>query len=387
MSDFLGPAAILALGIWTYLTLGHGRFWDGAHLLDGGDRPPREWPCVTAVIPARDEALFVGRAVRSLLDQDYPGPLHVVVVDDRSEDGTADAVRAALDPDEKFRVTIRRGQTLPIGWSGKLWAMCQGVLAAERTEPDYYLFTDADIAHHPTALRRLVARATARDLDLASLMVRLQADGFWGRLLVPAFVFFFQKLYPFPWVNDVRRKTAGAAGGCMLVRRSALERAGGLRMIAGALIDDCALAGLIKRNRGRLWLGLTDETWSLRPYRGLADVWGMVARTAYTQLRHSPLWLAATLAGLGLTYLAAPLGFLWGLVTWHAPLMVVSGATWLLMALCYAPTLMLYRQNPVRGLLLPLAAALYAAMTFDSARRHHQGRGGAWKGRTYARPV
>jgi hopene-associated glycosyltransferase HpnB len=263
------------------------------------------------------------------------------------------------------------------------------VTEAERANPapEFLLLTDADIQHHPTSVRRLVARAEHRRLDLVSLMVLLRVATFWERLLVPAFVFFFQKLYPFPRVNDPKARTAAAAGGCMLVRADALRRAGGLPAIRGALIDDCALARLLKESHpAGVWLGLTEDTVSLRPYESLGELWDMVARTAYTQLHHSPAWLALAVGGMTLTYVLPPVAALWGAIAGSGPLLVAGGAAWMLMTVCYQPTLALYRLAPAQGLLLPVAAVLYTAMTVSSAWRHVRGRGGAWKGRTYAAP-
>jgi hopene-associated glycosyltransferase HpnB len=361
-------AAFLA---WGWLLLFRGNFWTADQRLNGGG-PDREfWPDVVAVIPARDEAPTVGVTVASLLNQDYPGLVRVVVVDDGSTDGTAEA--AGSDP----RLTVVAGQPLEPGWTGKLWAMNQGLAKAAEVAPEarYVLFTDADIEHDPGNLRRLVDKAEWESLDLVSLMVRLRCESFWERLLIPAFVFFFQKLYPFRWVNDPDSRTAGAAGGCMLVRLLALREAGGLGPIRDRVIDDCALGALLKKE-GPIWLGLArDGTRSLRAYEGLGEIWRMVARTAFVQLDHSPFKLLGTLVGMTFLYLLPPASAFLGHPT--------GVAAWLLMALAYWPTLRLYERPAWEGLLLPLAGLLYTLMTLDSARRHWLGRGGAWKGRSY----
>jgi hopene-associated glycosyltransferase HpnB len=374
--------AILSLAAWLYLHFFHGRFWRCDQRLPSSSPTPAAWPGVVAIIPARDEAPFVRAAVRSLVRQRYPGFLHIVVVDDRSTDGTADAARkGAADLGAAERMTVIEAPPLEPGWTGKLWAVNAGLAEAVSHDPGYLLLADADIAHAPDALGRLVALAEAKRLDLASLMVKLRCESIWERLLIPAFVFFFQKLYPFPRVNDPKGRTAGAAGGCMLVRRAALDRIGGVAAIKGELIDDCALAKALKKN-GPIWLGLAEDSLSLRPYDGLGGLWRMVARTAFTQLRHSSLLLLGTLVGMGVLYVVPPLATVLGLATGSAA--ALPGlAAWFLMARCYGPTIALYRRPPPAAVLLPVAAFFYVLMTFDSARAHWLGRGGAWKGRTY----
>lgn len=374
-----------ALAAWVYLVLFHGRFWRADQRLPLAIPASERWPEVTAVIPARDEAPVIGGAVESLLRQDYPGDFRVIVVDDASEDGTADAARAgAARAGASERLSVVAAPPLPPGWSGKLWAVHNGVAAAP-ADRRYVLLTDADIVHAPDALRRLAAKAETGALDLVSLMVRLHCASFAERLLIPAFVFFFQKLYPFPRVNDRAQRVAGAAGGCMLVRRAALDRAGGIAAVKDALIDDCALAALLKKN-GPIWLGLADRTVSVRRYPKIADVWRMVARTAYTQLHHSPWLVLGTVLGMTLLYLVPPLAMVLCPFAgaWLAAAM--GAAAFALMLYAYRPTWTLYRGDDPAILLLPLAALLYTAMTVDSMRRHLLGRGGAWKGRTYVRP-
>jgi hopene-associated glycosyltransferase HpnB len=362
----------LPLAIWLYLALAHGGFWrTSPRLPDAPD--PHRWPSVTAVVPARDEARLLPVTLPRLLGQRYPGEFRVVVVDDDSADGTGEIAAAA-------GAEVVRTAGPPPGWTGKVAALATGVAAAG--EPDYLLLTDADIDHPPDELRRLVRAAQARNLVLTSLMVRLRSVTGWERLLVPAFVYFFAQLYPFARVNG-RGSTAAAAGGCMLVRRATLEQAGGFAAIRDAVIDDVALARLLKRH-GRIWLGLTPDASSVRPYPRLADLWDMVARSAYTQLRCSPVLLSGTVAGLLTVYLLPPALVIGGIVA-GAPAAALLGATaWLIMAATYVPMLRLYALNPAWALLLPGIAGLYTAMTVDSARRHRAGRGAAWKGRVAA---
>ena len=372
----------LALAIWAYLTWFHGGFWRADQRLgEETVEPVPNWPEIVAVIPARNEADVIGRTIESLMAQDYPLPFPIVLVDDGSDDGTAAAARAAAVGD---RVRIVAGEAVPEAWVGKVWAMAQGVAYAEDFAPGarYILFTDADIVHEPSNLRRLVARADEGQADLVSVMVMLTVQGIWERLLIPPFIFFFQMLYPFAHVNRGRRHAA--AGGCMLVRHRALVDAGGLERIRNALIDDCALARLIGGRGGALWLGLSTRTRSARPYGGLAGVWNMVARSAFTQLDYSAMKLAGTVLGMGLTYILPPLALL-GFAASGDPLPALTGgAAFALMAGIYLPTQRLYGQPPIAALFLPFAALLYTAMTLDSAWRHWRGVGGGWKGRVYS---
>jgi hopene-associated glycosyltransferase HpnB len=386
--DWLAALAAVALAAWLYLLLGRDGFWRARPRIEDEAPPtPGSWPAVVAIVPARNEAAHVEAALRSLLAQDYPGDLAVVLVDDHSEDATA-AVGRRVAAGQARPLAVIGARPLPLGWSGKLWAVAEGLRHAAQIRPGaaHILLTDADIAHPPGSLTRLVAKAEAERLDLVSLMVRLRCETFWERLLIPPFVFFFQKLYPFPWVNDRARRMAGAAGGCMLVRREALDRAGGIAAVKDALIDDCALAALIKRN-GAIWLGLAERTVSVRRYPRIADVWRMVARTAYTQLRHSPWLVLGTMLGMALLYLVPPLAMVLGLATGAWIAAGLGAAAFALMLVAYRPTWALYRGNDPLIALLPLAALLYTAMTVDSMRRHLLGKGGAWKGRTYARPT
>jgi hopene-associated glycosyltransferase HpnB len=384
----LVAAALCAL-IWLGLLLGRGGFWRADVRLPAADAAGlRDWPAVAVITPARNEAGTIAASASAHLRSDYRGALSVTVVDDQSADATADEARSA-GAGAAREVRVIAGAPLPPGWTGKLWALQQGVEAVAPSAPPWLLFVDADIVLAPDALSRLVALAERRGLALASLMARLDASGAWGRLLIPAFVFFFQKLYPFPLSNRADRDEAAAAGGCVLVRREALEAAGGLAAMRGALIDDCTLAGRIKGVRGEgprrpVWLGLADdEALSLRSNRRLGTIWRMVARTAFVQLRRSWLLLAGCVGGMAATYIAGPLALLaW---PWHgdAAAAALGALAWALMSLAYLPTVRLYDGGLARALTLPLAALLYTAMTVDSARRDLMGRGGAWKGRTY----
>ena len=369
--------------LWAALLFFRGGFWRADQRLAASTQAPGRWPAVVAVVPARDEALAVGRCVASLLGQDYPGSFSLILVDDGSRDGTAERARAAAAGDD--RLSVVAGARLPPGWTGKLWAMKQGLDHGLRVSPEaaYVLFSDADIAHAPGILGRLVAKAETEGLVLASLMALLRCQSAWERLLVPAFVFFFQMLYPFPRVNDPGRPEAAAAGGCMLVRRSALADVGGLEAIRDRVIDDCALAALLKP-AGAVWLGLGRCVHSLRAYERLRDIWKTVTRTAFVQLGHSPALLALTVAGMVVIYLVPPAAVLAGVGWGDWGLVSIGSAAWLLMAAAYRPTLRLYGEPGRRAFGLPVAALFYTLMTVDSARRHWRGQGSAWKGRFYA---
>jgi hopene-associated glycosyltransferase HpnB len=341
------------------------------------------WPAVAVVVAARSEEALIERSLTSLLAQDYPGPLQLVLVDDQSEDTTGEIARKLRDRHPRgHRLRVLRDEPMPPGWVGKMWALHTGVSAALAADasPVYLLLTDADVEHSPDNLRRLVAKAESEGLDLVSLMVLLHCQSAWERLLIPAFVYFFQKLYPFPRINRPRSRTAGAAGGCMLVRAEALGRAGGIERVRDQIIDDCALGAALKLG-GPIWVGLTGGEYSFRPYVGLRDIWEMVARSAYTQLHYSVFLLAGTALGLVLVYVAPPLLLLaW---PWHGdPLAAGLGlGAWGLMSWTYLPTLRLYGLPVWRAATLPLAGAVYLAITLDSARQHWLGRGARWKGR------
>jgi hopene-associated glycosyltransferase HpnB len=397
----LGIACTAAALAWLYLVAAHGGYWRTSQRLPRVSGEPDAWPDVVAVVPARNEAEMLPVTLPELLGQEYPGALSVIVVDDGSSDGTGE-VAAKLGAGSARQLRVISGAPPPDGehWAGKVWAMAQGLRAAGPFAPGpdgYLLFTDADIAWEAHTLRRLVAAAEGDDRDMVSQMALLRTATGWERVVVPAFVYFFAQLYPFRRVNVPGSRTAAAAGGCMLIRRSALEKAGGLAPIRGALIDDVAMGRMIKRQRGRCWLGVTRQVVSVRPYPRLASLWQMVARSAYTQLRYSPALLAGTLIGLLFLYALPPAGAITGLValltgaggdgaTAAAALTFGAGlAGWALMSLSYLPMLRLYRLSPLRAPGLPLIALLYAAMTADSARRHYAGRGAEWRGRTNLR--
>lgn len=372
-------AAIVMLAAWGGLLAFRGGFWRADQRLVEGKNLPDRWPAVAVVVPARNEADVIGEAVSSVAGQEYRGDIRVFVVDDRSDDDTAAIAR------EVTGVTVVAGGEAPRGWTGKMWAVSQGVAAAdaEFVDADYIWLTDADIAHHPGELASLVAISEDKGLDLNSLMVRLHVDGLWDRLLIPAFVFFFQKLYPFRWVNDPSRKTAAAAGGSMLVRRAALSRIGGIEAIAGELIDDCALARRIKSSGGAIRLALATGTRSIRAYGSLGEIWRMVARTAFHQLNYSFAALVGTVAAMAFLYLGPPLIVIAALTQGELPAAAAGFAAWFAMGWGFAPTLYRYDLSPYLGFALPVAGLLYTLMALDSARRHWMGRGGEWKGRTH----
>ncbi len=377
--------AALALAIWLYLLLGRGGFWLSSQRDDAVLPAPAAWPKLTVVIPARDEADGIGACIGSLLRQDYAGEWSIVLVDDGSSDGTAAIAKAAAaaapsPTRERNLLEVVTGRPLPPGWTGKLWALRQGIETAEGGAPDYLLLSDADIVYAPDVLSSLVKRAAAGGLVLTSLMVKLRCESLAERALIPAFIFFFEMLYPFGWINAPRSATAGAAGGCMLVRAEALRQAGGIATIRDALIDDCTLAVVLKA-RGPIWLGLTERAASIRAYPGFEDIRRMVARSAYAQLRYSPLVLVGVLAGMGLTYLVPPLLALFG-TGWAQ---AFGLAAWLLMAIAFQPTLRFYRVNPLWGIALPAIAFCYTLFTLDSALQYWRGKGGLWKGRVQAR--
>jgi hopene-associated glycosyltransferase HpnB len=368
----------LALAVWVYLLAGRGFFWQLRET-----QPPmfaRDNLSVAVMIPARDEAAVIAAAVASLLAQTYPGPVHVFVVDDHSSDGTAEVARSA--DESNGRVTVVSADPLPAGWTGKLWAISCGLRQALPSKPDYLLFTDADIVHAPETLGGLVARAEANGLDLASLMVKLHCETLAERALIPAFLYFFLKLYPPAWIADIESRTAGAAGGCILLRASALKRIGGIESIRGELIDDCALAREVKRG-GPIWMDITSSSHSNRRYDTFSEIGAMIARTAFTQLSHSTPLLVVTIAGLLLTYAAPPVLAIAG----PGPIAHGLGAAaWGIMMVTYLPTLRFYRRSPLWAFALPLVALFYAGATVQSAIQYWTGKGGLWKGRLQDQP-
>lgn len=409
-------AAYASLAAWLWLTFAQGMFWRTDVRLPPRSAPAR-WPSVAIIVPARDEAGVLPLSLPSLLAQDYPGEAGIVLVDDGSSDGTA-ALAARLAAEQPgLPLTVVSPGDPPPGWTGKLWAVRHGIAHVRTAHtrahvnghahepahahgtpespaagappgpgPEFLLLTDADIAHEPDSLRELVAAATSADLDLVSQMARLRVVSAWERLVVPAFVYFFAQLYPFRRINRPGARTSAAAGGCVLLRTEAAVRAGIPDSIRQAVIDDVALARAVRRGGGRIWLGLAERVDSVRPYSGLGDLWRMVSRSAYAQLRHRPVLLAGTVAGLVLVYLVPPAALGAGLAAGRPAVAWAGGAAWLLMAGTYLPMLRHYRQSPLLAPLLPLTALLYLLMTVDSAVQHYRGRGAAWKGRTYARP-
>ncbi|MGH4035597.1 glycosyltransferase [Actinomycetota bacterium Odt1-20B] len=382
---WIAAASLLA---WVWLLLGQGFFWRTDLRL-----PPRaqaaetgQWPSVCVVVPARDEAGVLAESLPSLLVQDYPGRAEIFLVDDGSSDGTGELARSLAARHGGLPLTVTTPGEPPSGWTGKLWAVRHGIGLARAREPEYLLLTDADIAHEPDSLRELVAAARAGGHDLVSLMARLRVVSLWERLVVPAFVYFFAQLYPFRWIARRGGRTAAAAGGCVLLRAEAAERARVPDAIRHAVIDDVALARAVKRSGGHIWLGLADRVDSVRPYPRLADLWRMVSRSAYAQLRHSPALLVGTVAGLAVVYLVPPVALVAGLATGNAAVAGAGGLAWLLMTATYVPMLRYYRQPLWLAPLLPFTAFLYLLMTVDSAVQHYRGRGAAWKGRTYAKP-
>lgn len=371
-------AGVFSLFIWVYLVLARGDFWriDPAVSPQEVNINPAH---IAVIIPARDEADVVGRAVSSLLQQTGAHRIHIFLVDDASTDGTAQAARAsAIAAGQAQNLTVITGSPLPSGWSGKLWAMQQGIEQAAKTAPDFFLFTDADIEHAPDSVATLVSIAQAGFYDIASFMVKLHCQSVAEKLLIPAFVYFFFKLYPPAWIANPRRSEAGAAGGCILIRPAALEKAGGIAAIRQEVIDDCSLAARVKLTGGRLWLGASAATRSIRPYEGFTGIGRMISRSAFNQLRHSTLLLLFSMAGMAVTYLLPPML----IVASHriAPA-ALGGTAWLLMVLSYWPVLRLYRLNPLWALALPLAAVFYVGATFHSAWKYWTGQGGEWKGR------
>lgn len=363
--------AAIALLAWGYLLALHGRFWQSGPVLP--TIRSRGTPPVAIVVPARDEAEHIAASIASLLAQDYPGPFRVILVDDRSTDATTAIARGLPGA---ARLTVISGRPRPAGWAGKLWAVHQGVA---ETREELVLLTDADITHDPRHLSTLVAHAQADDLDMVSEMVALACETPAERALIPAFVYFFQLLYPFARVNDPLDAAAGAAGGTVLIRRRALARIGGIEAILDALIDDCSLAAKVKAG-GRIWLGHSALARSIRPYPAAADIWRMIARSAYVQLRRSPLLLAGSTLGMALIFLAPPWFALFG-EGWPR---LAGALAWLGMAASFQPTLARFRRSPLWGLALPGIAAFYMAATLGSALDHHRGRGVVWKNRAYA---
>jgi hopene-associated glycosyltransferase HpnB len=375
-------AGVLSFLIWAYLVLARGGFWRiypaASPTISAENRAQGDPVRIAVIIPARNEADVVGRAVRSLLQQSGHNTLHIFLVDDASTDGTAQAACAAAAEGQTQSLTVVPGSPLPPGWSGKLWAMQQGIEHATKIAPDFFLFTDADIEHAPDSIATLVSIAQTGPYDMASFMVKLHCQSVAEKLLIPAFVYFFFKLYPPAWIANPRRSEAGAAGGCILIRPAALKKAGGIAAIRQEVIDDCSLAARVKRSGGRLWLGASATTRSIRPYEGFSGIGRMISRSAFNQLRHSNLLLLMSMVGMAATYLL-PLALVF--VAHRIAPAALGGTAWLLMLLSYWPVLRLYRLNPLWALALPLAAVFYMGATFHSAWKYWMGHGGEWKGR------
>jgi hopene-associated glycosyltransferase HpnB len=381
--DLAGLIGIVVLGIWLHLFFGRGWFWRVKTADADRDRNEQagEWPTVVAIVPARNEAETIGKALTGVIRQNYPGRFSVVLVDDHSDDATVSlAQQSAKENRAEDRVPVVAAPGLAQGWTGKLWALNAGLAAGTVQQPKYFWFTDADVVHGPETLRRLVARAEREKLDLTSLMVLLQAKTLPERLLIPPFLYFFLMLYPPKWIADGDLSTAGAAGGCVLLRREALERLGGLAAIRGEVIDDCALARAVKRGGGQVWMGLTRLSVSLRSYGTFAEIRDLIARTAFTQLRYSTLLLVGTLLGMTLTYLApVALTFVPDVTA-----RVLGFMAWALMTASFVPTVRFYGLSVLWSLLLPVAALFYTYATWISAVRYWMGKGGQWKGRAQA---
>jgi hopene-associated glycosyltransferase HpnB len=382
---FALPIALISLVAWLYLITAHGGFWRGRER-ESDEAPPAApaggWPSVAAIVPARNEADVVAASLGSLLRQDYEGEFNVILIDDQSSDGTAEIAQAAADAvGGRERLAILAGRELPPGWTGKLWAISQGVMHAESRAmpPEFLLLSDADIGYAADSLRRQVAIASAGGFTLVSRMAKLRCENLAERALIPAFIFFFQMLFPFAWVNRADRRTAAAAGGCMLIRRRDLQAVGGIASIRDALIDDCALAQRLK-TQGPIRLELTERVVSLRAYPSVEEIRRMVARSAYAQLRYSPILLLGTLAGMTLIYVAPPALAFFA----HGVPRLIGILAWLAMAVTFQPTLRFYRLSPLWGFALPAIAAAYLLFTMDSAYQHGRGRGGMWKGRAQA---
>lgn len=367
---FLGSLCVL---IWIYLLAARGRFWR-TFLSPPLNRPSTPAPRIAVIVPARNEADVIAAPIRSLLAQDYPGPLHIYLVDDHSSDGTSSVVRN-VDVSAVERITVISSAPLPPGWTGKMWALAQGVERAREFTPEYFLFTDADIVHAPASVSSLVSLAQRENRDLVSMMVKLRCDSFAERSLIPAFVFFFFMLYPPEWVNDKRRSTGAAAGGDILVRAQALDRIRGIATIRHELIDDCALAREVKRG-GSIYLGLTENASSIRPYRSFAVIGRMISRNAFYQLRHSLWLLLGTILGLGVTYLAPVALLFFG--GWAS---ILGAIAWAIMTMAFLPMVRFYALSPLWALTLPLIAIFYAGATIHSAVQYWLGRGGEWKDR------
>jgi hopene-associated glycosyltransferase HpnB len=371
--------AAVTLCAWLYLFFSRGFFWKVEVVKPDVARMQTSSALVAAIVPARNEAAVVASCIISLLNQDGNQCVHVFLVDDNSSDNTAEIARsAAVSVGKSDHLTVIAGKPLPSGWSGKLWAVHQGVACAKKLNPDFLLLTDADIEHGPNSLGTLSGIAESQGFDLVSYMVKLYCRSFAERVLIPAFVYFFFQLYPPRWIAGSRYKTAAAAGGSILIRPQALERAGGIQAIRGEIIDDCALARAVKASGGSVWLGITEETHSIRPYGSFAEIGRMISRNAFNQLQHSILLLLAALLGMSTVYLLPPAVTIFSRSTTAE---VIAGLAWLLMTVSFLPVVRFYQLRPTWSLALPVIALFYMGATFHSAFRYWMGKGGQWKGR------
>jgi len=374
LADLIGLASLAS---WIYLAFFRGQFWQIREARDDRNPSTNHAPDIFVLIPARDEATSIGKSLTSLLTQRYSGSIRVVVIDDNSSDGTAEVARSAASAlQASERVKVVSVSPPPPGWTGKLWALSEGLRRLEPTAPDYLLLTDADIVHAPENIAELVAKAQSENFDLVSLMVKLRCESPAERAFIPAFLFFFFMLYPPEWVANTHRRTAAAAGGCMLIRTRMLTAIGGIAAIRGELIDDCALAKRVKKNGGRVYLGISSRTQSVRAYPRMRDVEQIIARTAFTQLHHSTALLLGTVLSIFTAFVAPP-----SLLFSSAPASWMGAASWLLMCICFLPSLRLYKLSTLRALTLPPLALFYVTATVHSAVLYWRGEGGIWKGR------
>jgi hopene-associated glycosyltransferase HpnB len=396
MENILLLISLISGIIWIGLLLFRGKFWLCNQQLNNDNNNNltlNSYPSVCAIIPARNEEEVIAISLESLLKQNYLGKFSLILINDQSTDKTEIIAKdTQIKINSPHNLNIISGIPLEKGWSGKLWAVNQGINYTKNLDnlPDYFLLTDADIQHNPNNLTALIYKAETEKLALVSSMVKLKCESFWEKLLIPAFIYFFQKLYPFSWVNNINKKMSAAAGGCILIRRDILESIGGISCVKNALIDDCSLAQYVKNylqnNQTKykgIWLGLDENTISLRSYNSLKPIWDMVARTAYTQLNYSFLLLIGTVLAMTLIYLIPPLTIVIGIILHNTPIFLISLLTYLLITVSYFPTIKLYNCALIYSFTLPAIAFLYTLMTIDSAIKHWQGKGGAWKGRVY----
>lgn len=372
---------LVAGSIWLILIYYRGQFWRADYYIESVANPIQKSPEIAVIIPARNEEHLISQSVSSLLQQDYRGTISLIIVNDNSDDDTFNIIETISEHNNN--VYVIDGKATPSDWTGKTWAMKQGVELAKKLFPhaEYYLFTDSDIYHHQTNVTELVAKAMNKNLALVSLMVKLRCTSNWERLLIPAFVFFFQKLYPFSWVNNPKKASAAAAGGCMLIKCNILEKTGGIEIIKGEIIDDCALAKCIKQS-DRIWIGLTKSTKSLRKYNSLFDISLMVCRTAFIQLNYSFLYLIFTLVGMLVIYIVPLISIFIGILIAESLLTALGIMSLVAMSFSYAPTLKLYNRPVWEASFLPIAAFLYSVMTTFSAWQYLYGHPPTWRGRS-----